>query len=112
MLELAVFGGLPRGNSRILKETSFISPLQRRASAPDADGAPHCEGRLVQELQREAGLGVRVRHRGQPEVQGGQGHPGEGPRQRAGRHRRRQPKGLTRSSTLVKWLSPFCCQVL
>ena len=47
----------------------------------------------MQELQREARLGLRICHRGKPALQGGQGHPREGPRQRAGRHRRARVQG-------------------
>merc|ERR1712117_420815 len=75
--------------------------IQRRASAPDADGSPHRAGRLLQELQREAGLGLRVRHRGQPALQGGKGHSREGARQRTGRHRRGQPQDLDSLSSLA-----------
>ena len=81
--------------------------LQRCTSAADADGSPHRAGRLLQELQREAGLGLRVRHRGQPALQGGKGHPREGARQRTGRHRRGQPQGLIIRILTIMCLSPF-----
>ena len=55
-------------------------PEDERGDGPrDADWAPHGAGRLLQELRRQAGLDVRVRHGEQPEVQGGQGDTGAGP---------------------------------
>lgn len=54
------------------------SPAQRRAGASHADWTAHGAGCELQELQQQGGLAVRVRHRGQPALQGGPGHPGEG----------------------------------
>ena len=44
----------------------------------DVDGASHGAGRVLQELRRQAGLDVRVRHGDQPEIQRGQSYTGAG----------------------------------
>ena len=53
-------------------------PAQRRAGARHADREAHGAGRELQELQQQGGLALRVRHGGQPALQGGPRHPGEG----------------------------------
>ena len=64
-------------------------PEDERGDGPrDADWAPHGAGRLLQELRRQAGLDVRVRHRGQPALQGGPRHSGACPHTGVQRHRR------------------------
>ena len=51
-------------------------PEDERGDGPrDVDGEAHGEGRVLQELRRQAGLDVRVCHRGQPEIQGGESDP-------------------------------------
>lgn len=52
--------------------------VQRGPGPGDADGPAHGARRQLQELQQQAGLDLRICHRGQPALQGGQSHPGEG----------------------------------
>ena len=52
--------------------------VQRGPGQGDAHRPAHGEGRQLQELQQQAGLDLRVCHRGQSAVQGGTRHPGEG----------------------------------
>ena len=78
-------------------------PEDERGDGPgDAHGAPHGQGRVLQELRRQAGLDVRVRYWWQPAVQGGARDSREGPG--AGVQRDRRAPG--------QWLSDFMFQIL